>query len=645
LQETDTPISGKEANLKTLFVGGGHGCRAVLEMVVQNRLAVLSPQVLGVVDLNPDAPGMVFARKQGWPTFTTIEEALNQEDLELVVEVTGLDEVLEEVTRLVGSRARIMDHQMARVFWDLDEMAQNLRQELQIKTELEAQLREDRRSLQELLDSLPDSVMVLNETGHIERVNQRFEEITGLKSDSVTGQKCVDLCQATGSCQTEGEICPSARVYETGKPITVVQRKSCIIGLDPEKECYYQTIANPIRSQNGQLNVVITSREVTEQIRLARETEELARRADQILNTVHGIITITDLNGHLLFMNPSAETFFEISAKEAAGRTIDSLLPEAGARIVRENDQAIVRGGGHLSHEEVLMIKGKEHILITERILLYDYKNDPIAICRVSRNVTEPRRLQRELLESEKHAAVGKLAAGVAHELNNPLTGILTFSEDLLEELPETLKAKEDIQVIMREALRCRQIVRDLLDYSRQGKAHRKVFPIDSVIHRAIKFVEKQAAFHDIQFEVHLGDSPPFVYADQNQLQQVLLNLIINARDAMDGRGIITVSAGQRPGNVGTHIAVTDQGCGIEAEDMKQIFEPFYSTKGDRGNGLGLAAVRGIIQDHGGTVTVESKPGHGSTFSIYLPPANRAQKTGDGRIRSTAPAYHSWSDS
>jgi len=631
-------------DLKTVFVGGGNGCRAVLEMVVQNRLAVLSPQVLGVVDLNPDAPGMVFARQHGWPTFTKIEEALNQDALDLVVEVTGIDEVLEEVTRLVGNRVRVMDHQLARVFWDLDDMAQNLRNELKIKTELESELREDRRRLQELLDSLPDSVMVLDESGCIKRVNQRFEQITGIKSDKVMGQKCMDLCQATGSCQTEGEICPSARVYESGRPITVVQRKSCMIDINSEKEIYYQTIANPIRTKNGKLNVVITSREITEQIRLARETEELARRADQILNTVHGIITITDLEGHILFMNPSAEAFFEISAKQASGKTIDSLLPEAGAKIVRQNDETIVREGGHLSHEEVLVINSKEQILITERILLYDYKNDPIAICRVARNVTEPRRLQRELLESEKHAAVGKLAAGVAHELNNPLTGILTFSEDLLEDLSETSEAREDIQVIMREALRCRQIVRDLLDFSRQGKTNRKVIPIESILHRSIKFVEKQPAFHDIHFEVHLGETPPLIFADQNQLQQVLLNLIINARDAMAGKGTISISAKQWHDKGGIHIAVADHGCGIKTEQLQHIFEPFFSTKGDRGNGLGLAAVRNIIQEHGGDVTVDSKPGEGSTFSIYLPPANRAQETGDGRIRSTLPAYHDWSE-
>ncbi|MEJ2111138.1 MAG: PAS domain-containing protein [Acidobacteriota bacterium] len=630
--------------MKTVFVGGGRGCQAVLEMVVQNRLAVLSPQVIGVVDLNPDAPGMVFARKQGWPTFTKIEAALDQHNLELVVEVTGIDSVLEEVTRLVGNRARVMDHQLARVFWDLDDMAQNLRRELQKKTELEVELREDRRGLQELLDSLPDSVMVLDEAGRVERVNRQFENITGLKSAGVMGQKCLDLCQAKGTCHAEGDICPSERVYETGRPITVVQRSSCIIGSDPEKECYYQTIATPIRSKDGDLNVVITSREVTEQIRLARETEELARRANQILNTVHGIITITDLEGRLIFMNPSAETFFGTTAEQAEGKKIENLLPEAGARIVRQNDEEIVREGGHLSHEEVLMVDGKEQILITERILLYDYKNDPINICRVARNVTEPRRLQRELLESEKHAAVGKLAAGVAHELNNPLTGVLTFAEDLLEDLPETAESRDDIKVIMREALRCRQIVRDLLDFSRQGKTNRKVTPIKSVIQRTIKLVEKQAAFHNIQFEVDLGEQPPLIYADQNQLQQVLLNLIINARDAMEGKGIITVSARQPSNEGGIHIDIVDRGCGIDTENMRHIFEPFFTTKGDRGNGLGLAAVRSIVQEHGGSVTVDSKPGQGSRFSIHLPPANWAQKTGEGRTHSTLPAYHDWSN-
>ncbi len=630
--------------MKTVFVGGGQGCRAVLEMVVQNRLAELSPEVLGVVDPNPDAPGMVFARQQGWPTFSDIQQALQQEGLELVVEVTGIDSVREEISRLVGGRARIMDHQLARVFWDLDQMARDLRGELARKTELEAELREDRRSLQELLDSLPDSVMVLDKDGHIDRVNRRFEEVTELSSSQVEGLLCSNICRTKNSCDTNGEICPSARVLETGAPVTVVQRTSCIIGCEPDKECYYQTVASPFRTRTGDLNVVITSREVTEQIRLARETNELARRANQILNTVHGIISIVGLDGRFQFINPSAERFFGLTSAEAEGKSIEDLLPPDGAKIVRQNDEAIIRDGGHLSHEENLVLNGKEYILITERVILHDYKNEPIAICRVSRNITPSRRLHEELLESEKHAAVGKLAAGVAHELNNPLTGILSFSEDLLTELDPQSPIHEDINVIMNEALRCRQIVRDLLDFSRQGKTNRKVLPIEPVVKRTLKLVEKQAAFHDIRFEVELSDNPPQIYADQNQLQQVLLNLIINARDAMDGKGKIIFSAKQWTDRGGIHFSITDHGCGISQESMDRIFEPFFSTKGDRGNGLGLAAVRGIVQEHGGSVSVDSEVGKGSTFHIYLPPANRAKKAGFSRSHSVLPAYHDWGE-
>ncbi|MCP4601941.1 MAG: PAS domain-containing protein [Proteobacteria bacterium] len=630
--------------MKTVFVGGGSACQAVLEMVAQKRLAALSPEVIGVVDPKPDAPGMLFAHEQGWPTFTHIEEAIDLDGLELVIELTGIDEVHDEVARLVAGRARIMDHKMARVFWDLDGMARHLRQELKKKTKLDEELRDDRRRLQELLDSLPDSVMVLDKEGRIERVNRRFEELTHLSSEKVTGLQCTELCKIDTNCTSSNEICPGSRVLETGGSVMVVQQNSCIRGIHANEECYYQTVANPIRNSLGELSVVITSREVTEQIRLARETEELARRARQILNAVHGIITITDLDGRLQFVNPSAEKFFGFSADKTEGKIIYELLPGDIAKIIKENDEVIIGKGGHLSHEEVLVFLGKEHILITERVMLYDYKDKPVGICRVARDVTTSRRLHQELLESEKHAAVGKLAAGVAHELNNPLTGILSFSEDLLEEIPDNTTIHEDISTIKREALRCRQIVRDLLDFSRQNKTNRNFIAIDSVVRRAIKLVEKQAAFHDIQFNIDLSEEPLRAFADQNQLQQVMLNLIINARDAMEGKGRISVVSKEISDNGGALISVTDNGCGISPDNLERIFEPFFSTKGDRGNGLGLAAVHSIVEEHGGAMTVESTVGKGSTFSIFLPAANRAEKAKPGRPHSILPAYHDWSE-
>jgi two-component system NtrC family sensor kinase len=629
--------------MKTVFIGGGGGCLAVLEMINQQRLSVLSPEILGVVDPDPNAPGMVFAREQGWPTFARIEDAIYQDALELVIEVTGLDEVRDKISRLVPDRVRIMDHQMAQIFWDLDKMAQNLLAELNQKTKLEQDIREDRRRLQELLDSLPDSVMVLDQNGRIERVNRRFEEVTGLPWTEVEGLSCRDLfCRSGDKSEFNEDICPYMRVLKTGQSLTVEQQDSCIRGSCSGDECYYQITANPIRNNLGEPNVVVTSREITEQIRLARETEEQAERARQIMNTVNSAITITDLEGRLVFVNPSARKSFQLTDEDCLGKTMQEVFPPELFKIIEKNDEALLETDSHSSHEEVWFREGEKRVLKSERILLCNYKNEPVGICRVARDITTARRMHEELAESEKHAAVGKLAAGVAHELNNPLTGILTFSEDLLEDVPKDSPVYEDIAIIVRETLRCRRIVRDLLDFSRQAKTNLQVVSIEQIAKRALKLVEKQAAFQDIRFSLELGGSRLKVHADPNQLQQVILNLIINARDAMDGKGRLSIILREESDENQLFIDMVDEGCGISKEAMEHIFEPFYSTKGDRGNGLGLAVVRGIIQEHGGAIDVTSTLGAGTTFRITLPTVGSDEKT--RRTMSSPPAYHDWTE-
>ncbi|MFH2009377.1 MAG: PAS domain-containing protein [bacterium] len=613
--------------MKTVIIGAGQGSRSVLELVVQQRLTTMSLNIVGVVDPNPEAPGMVFAREQQWPTFTNMYAALQLPGLEMVIELTGLDAVRDEIFQRVPSRVRVMDHHMARVFWDLDEVAQHLLDELEQRIRLEMEIREDQRRLQEILDSLPDAVMVLDDEARIERVNRKFEEVTGLRKHQIAGLPCYEAANiANAGAECEKDTCPREVVLTTGVPVTVVQEQSCLGRACDENDCYYEITANRITDRRGRVSVVVTSREVTEQVLLKRETEQSARRFKQILDTVHGLITIRDLSGRYQLANPAACQFFGLEAEAFLGCTHADLFPAELAELFQHNDQDAIERNAHTAHEESFLWKGRERILISERLILTDYKRDPVAVCCVSRNITEARRMQAELVQTEKHAAVGKLAAGVAHELNNPLTGVLTFTEELLEDAEDGSDLKQDLNVILRETIRCRQIVRDLLDFSRQGRFIRQALSIEAVIRRTLNLVQKQAAFHDIRFKLDLAEAPLVTLGDPNQLQQVFLNLVINARDAMDGNG--TIELRTRPPKSGKFtIEIIDHGIGIPEDKLAKIFEPFYSTKGSQGNGLGLAAVRNILERHGGDIAVESVPDQGSSFMVLLPEADPAEDT------------------
>jgi two-component system NtrC family sensor kinase len=234
---------------------------------------------------------------------------------------------------------------------------------------------------------------------------------------------------------------------------------------------------------------------------------------------------------------------------------------------------------------------------------------------------------QRQVYQSQKLAAVGQLAAGVAHEINNPLTGVLTFSSYLLKRAEDKPEFKEDLEVIVRETKRCREIVKGLLDFSRQSPPEKHESDVNEIVERAIRIVQTQLDTNHIVLQKHLNTHLPKIHADANQIQQVLVNLLLNANDAMAEKGgILTVDSGNAgsdgsKGNSGNdiEIRVTDTGCGIPGANLQKIFDPFFSTKGPKGTGLGLAVAWGIIEKHGGRIEVESEAGKGTTFRVLLP--------------------------
>jgi two-component system NtrC family sensor kinase len=232
---------------------------------------------------------------------------------------------------------------------------------------------------------------------------------------------------------------------------------------------------------------------------------------------------------------------------------------------------------------------------------------------------------ETKLLQVEKEANIGRLAGGVAHEINNPLTGIVTFTDMLLRNKDLSAGVRSDLENIAQATERVRKIVKGLLDFSRQTELGREPVEVNGLVAGTVSVVENQALIKGVSLRFEKGEGLPLVTLDKNQMQSVLLNIILNALDATESGGHITVNAGigmsaGKPGNRGIEIIFTDTGCGIAPETLDKIFDPFFTTKDiGPGTGLGLSVSCGIVERHGGTIRVLSQVGRGSTFIIWLP--------------------------
>ncbi|MEW6527520.1 MAG: [Fe-Fe] hydrogenase large subunit C-terminal domain-containing protein [Spirochaetota bacterium] len=223
------------------------------------------------------------------------------------------------------------------------------------------------------------------------------------------------------------------------------------------------------------------------------------------------------------------------------------------------------------------------------------------------------------LIQSEKLASLGRMASGIAHEINNPLTGVLSYASLLLEDLKDS-DFEEDLHIIIKETLRCREIVKGLLNFARETKSEKALANINEIIDSALSILQNHMSFRSITIVRHLDTAVPLMMLDSNHMRSVINNLAENAAHAMPDGGTITVSTQYDNANNAVIIKVADTGCGISEENINKIFDPFFTTKPQgKGTGLGLAVVFGIIRQHDGTINVESEVGKGTTFTITLP--------------------------
>jgi signal transduction histidine kinase len=220
--------------------------------------------------------------------------------------------------------------------------------------------------------------------------------------------------------------------------------------------------------------------------------------------------------------------------------------------------------------------------------------------------------------QMDKMSSLGRMAAGIAHEINNPLAGILLYSSNMSKKVPQGGPLEEGLQIIIKETQRCKTIIQGLLDFARDKEPHKIHADINEIMEKALSILENEFRLRHVRIEKHLAKNMVNTLLDENQIEQVFINLLLNAVHAIDEHGSISVQSRMNPELDRITIEIRDNGCGIAEEDVKKIFEPFFSRKVG-GTGLGLAVTYGIVKNHQGDIRVYSKPGKGTTCVIDFP--------------------------
>lgn len=372
-------------------------------------------------------------------------------------------------------------------------------------------------------------------------------------------------------------------------------------------------------------------RDLTDSIRIKRELHKTNKFLHDIIQcSVDGIVVL-DQRGIPLIFNDGAERILGYKASEVVGhrevlhRFYPKKLASEMMRRMRSNNFG---PPDKLKNTRVIFFaKDGEAVPVNFSAAIIRDRGKQVGSVGIFSDLRESLRMRQELeetqsqlMQAEKIASLGRLAAGVAHEINNPLAGILIYAELLLRDMTDQDPGRPNVEEIVTQTLRCQKIVTRLLDFSRQSLGERALFDPNSIILRCVDLVKHQAMFHNIDIVLNLDAQLPRIIGDPGQLHQVVTNLLLNAADAMSAKGRITIASRPNRAQDGVILTFADTGEGIPAQIRDKIFDPFFTTKPQgKGTGLGLAVAYGVIQRHGGSIEVINPPGGGACFTIRLP--------------------------
>jgi PAS domain S-box-containing protein len=508
----------------------------------------------------------------------------------------------------------------------------------QVVSERTQQLVASQARYKALFDLVADSVFMVNEAGRIVAVNKREEQTLRYPEAAVVGRSMHDVVSAehhqvfsgwlhdtsTGQRQVptqeimvkdaDGRETPVEmdliRVGGAEQPLVMVQLRD-IVGR--------KKLERQLQSYREELELKVRER--------TREIEETKQYLENLLENANDVIYTLDTDQHFTYVN-SKVSVWGYRKEDLIGRPYLSLLSRRhrGRRLKNTLDI----GAKQVYEVEVVTRLGEPRAAMISVSPLHGAEGEILGVLGIARDMTETKKLEQQIRNSEKLASVGKLAAGVAHEINNPLGGILNCLYNLRKGSLSPVRQEEYWASMEHGVRRVQKIVRQLLDFSQQHEPEFSPADINRIVDQVLTLTTHLFAPNQIRLETELGHGLPSIMVDRHMIEQVLMNLILNAVQAMKSGGVLTIRTSVAEGIC--RVEVCDTGSGIPPSVLPRVFDPFFTTKGEgEGTGLGLSVNLGIVERHGGKILVESEVGKGTTFTLWLPVSREQSLVEKGR--------------
>ncbi|MFZ3169644.1 MAG: PAS domain S-box protein, partial [Candidatus Methanoperedens sp.] len=485
----------------------------------------------------------------------------------------------------------------------------------------EEAIRESEERYRSLVESANDIIAMVSPDGIIISLNPAFERITGWAREEWLGKGFLPLIHPD-------DLPKAMKVFQhTMNGKTTIPSSELRLLASSGGYIYMEYVTTPLFKDGkviGNLNVV---RDITGR----KRSEEKIREQAALLDRAHDAIGLRNLEQNLIYWNKGAQYLYGWTAEEVIGKNADELLYKGKPSKLIEAEKSVIEKGEWTGELGQITKEGKEIIVQSRWTLICDSEGKPKSILIINTDTTEKKKLESQLLRSQRRESIGTLAGGMAHDLNNILTPIM-LSLQMLKQKFKDEQSQRLFTILENNSQRAANLIKQVLSFARGIEGERKPLQVTHLISE-IEKIAKEIFPRNIKIRTDIPNDLFTISGDATQLHQVIMNLCVNARDAMPDGGILGITASNffvdknyarmhTDAKVGSYIVITvsDTGTGIPSEIMDRIFEPFFTTKEHgKGTGLGLSMALAIVKSHGGFINVYSEAGKGTAFSIYLP--------------------------